>query len=72
MRYKSKLKNGLIPEGEKCPFDDRCFTRPETCSHGPFENDFSCGLARFFDMCDKAEHDQREQDKQLKLKLNLN
>lgn len=47
----SNLINGLIPKDKDCPFNNQC---PfwETCEdvRGNREQDFSCGLARGFDV----------------------
>jgi len=44
------LIRGKIPKGEGCPFYDKCNTsiNRSRCptTETPFDNDFSCGLAR--------------------------
>lgn len=52
----SRLKNGrLIPKGEPCPFASICkFAADKTCNRpGVMQADFSCGLARGFDVVEQ-------------------
>lgn len=53
----SKLIYGKIPAHTECPFKNRCYTTAEEgfCKHKGIEHnvDFSCAIARAFDLIDK-------------------
>lgn len=52
-RNMSKLKLGLIPAGEPCPFLDSCVFRQDWCpgsKDGIRLRDYSCAAARAFDL----------------------
>lgn len=56
MQTKSQLVDGLIPAGQHCPFASKCECA-EFCPHernlkmgAEYTADFSCAIARGFDM----------------------
>jgi hypothetical protein len=59
----SKLKSGMIPAGTECPFQNKCGLKDKACngegcqvSDGKIQSiDFSCGLARGFDIAFKRD-----------------
>ena len=52
-----KLITGCIPKNTECPFKDRCSPKI-VCGHQGVQHkcDFSCGLARAFDLADNPQH----------------
>jgi hypothetical protein len=55
----SKLKVGLIPAGKPCPFEKRCHM-DDRCKRGAvMSKDFSCALARAFDISPKQKEKRR-------------
>lgn len=59
----SKLIGGNVPAGESCPYDDECDFKDIACngtgcpvSNGKTQSiPFSCGLARFFVLCNNLD-----------------
>ena len=51
-----RLVNGCIPEGQQCPWWDRCELRQSTCPNpiGVRTKPFSCAAARAFEIVDKT------------------
>lgn len=59
MKTTSFLEHGLIPRNTVCPFAEKCGVKlMGKCGHKGTEHpvDFSCGLARLFDITEKREH----------------
>ena len=59
----SKLQHGLIPKGQQCPFVLQCQMRRDCVAAAPKGHtiDFSCGMARFFDIFGR---DEKKEDAQ--------
>ena len=60
------LVNGMIVKGDDCPYSDECHLKYDACNGNgcPFvwdiehNQDFSCGMARFFQMMKDKESDE--------------
>jgi hypothetical protein len=64
----TKLVDGLIPVGSACPFKDKCELGMDgVCYHtGKFhQSDFSCAIARGFDLVDSVAERVTEERNQL-------
>lgn len=50
---KTKLKDGMVSKGHKCPYHTRCEVASIYQCNKPKKRDFSCAIARGFEIIDQ-------------------